>query len=847
MCKRFVANVMTVLFLIMGVSGNVVFAQDGWFNFDVATENCGYSVSIDGDQAAFLGYYNDDHLFYYDFVLRKAHDTGIDDAYDPPCIRGNKIAYHYRKWTWPYEQGIAIYDITTGAIFDTGISNARQPWGRNYFDGEHIVFEEKTETYDVNVKFYSLSDGTITDTGITYSYWASEPSIDGNFLTVGVAGQVALYNIAAGELTYLSEAGWDPVVRKNVVVYIDEFDELKYYKIDSETIHSTGVTDIGYAGFSTDGERIVYNISGEPLHVYDIAEDTITNTHHRGCSDSDTCWLEISGNYIAYERYEVGTNDGDRNQVYPPTDYNGDGEIDDCVAVWFPFIVHVAATIDLEPDTINPNSGGQYVTCFIELPEGYDVSKVDIQTVAFFSDVADVITDPAMGFAKPGESSVEDYDHDQILELMVKFDRADVMAVFGPEKNEVILQIAGAIDGELFAGSDTIRTTVNPGLTNKVGEEIQVNTETAGNQNQSAVAMDDRGNKVIVWTGSTGYSQYGANIYGQLYDSQDNPVGSNFQVNNYPYSSYYDTSRSPAVAMDDNGNFVVVWWGYGASGNAIYARLFDNAGVPLGDQFLISYYAHGSYPASVAMDSNGNFVVTWTYRTSWWYNKRTYLYAQLYDSSGAPRADRLVVYNVTSWQSVVSDVAMDPLGNFVVAWNATSNINARLYDSSGIPKASQFQVSTNPIYNEKPDVDMDSVGNFTIVWQGQTAGSSYSSILASRYNADGAPIGLEFQVSDPEYYAYSPAVAVNDRNTVITWHGYSEKGERYDILARKYDNAGIGGDVFMANTYTNSYQIDPAIAIDNRDEFTISWSSNYQDGSYYGVYCRSFDKFFPVD
>jgi hypothetical protein len=41
----------------------------------------------------------------------------------------------------------------------------------------------------------------------------------------------------------------------------------------------------------------------------------------------------------------------------------------------------IAATIDINPGTLNLRSKGKWITCHIELPEGYDVSDIDVSTV----------------------------------------------------------------------------------------------------------------------------------------------------------------------------------------------------------------------------------------------------------------------------------------------------------------------------------------------------------------------------------------------------------------------------------------------------------------------------------
>ncbi|MEH1947971.1 MAG: hypothetical protein V7K77_13605, partial [Nostoc sp.] len=46
---------------------------------------------------------------------------------------------------------------------------------------------------------------------------------------------------------------------------------------------------------------------------------------------------------------------------------------------------------------------------------------------------------------------------------------------------------------------------------------------------------------------------------------------------------------------------------------------------------------------------------------------------------------------------------------------------------------------------------------------------------------------------------------------------------------------------FQANTYTNGSQTNSTVAIDAAGDFVISWQSNVQDGSGYGIYAQRYN------
>jgi len=123
----------------------------------------------------------------------------------------------------------------------------------------------------------------------------------------------------------------------------------------------------------------------------------------------------------------------------------------------------VNATTDIDPDTLNLCSKGNWITGYIELPEGYDVNDINVSTV--------VLNDTVPAELHPTE--VGDYDNDTVPDLMVKFNRIQVAEYIlskGIMTGNVTLTISGyLIDGTMFEGSDIIRVRM-PGDINIDGK-----------------------------------------------------------------------------------------------------------------------------------------------------------------------------------------------------------------------------------------------------------------------------------------------------------------------------------------------------------------------------------------
>lgn len=142
-------------------------------------------------------------------------------------------------------------------------------------------------------------------------------------------------------------------------------------------------------------------------------------------------------------------------ELQRPGDLVDDFEIDDLI-IERECDMNVSAEVDCDPDTLNLKSMGKWITCYIELPSGYDVLDINASTI-LLEDALQPELDPKYGFVKSEDGYIMDHDSDGIAERMVKFDRREVQILLAPGYHNVRLS------GKLFSGiafegfSDTIR------------------------------------------------------------------------------------------------------------------------------------------------------------------------------------------------------------------------------------------------------------------------------------------------------------------------------------------------------------------------------------------------------
>jgi hypothetical protein len=406
----------------------------------------------------------------------------------------------------------------------------------------------------------------------------------------------------------------------------------------------------------------------------------------------------------------------------------------------------------------------------------------------------------------------------------------------------------------IISSSEGTSVVTSPGtLNNSTDQDNLVNTIETGEQITPAVAADAQGNYVVVW--ATDQTDSG-DIMAQRYDRYGRTIGRAFLVSSFGAARDFVLQSStspgfqtePVVAMDSYGNFVVVWAGTGANDDyGIYARVFDVNGAALGDEFLVNEHtANVQNGPSVAMDADGDFVVSWTsYGQD---GDRDGVYAKRFNILGQAQTNELQVNTTGVNRQQGSDVAMDANGNFVVTWESdtqdgsSTGIYAQRFNAGGTKLGGEFLVNQNT--SDKQDnakVAMDSAGNFVVTWSSFGQDGSGYGIYARRYNQAGTPLSNEFLVNQTTLnWQVTPDVGMDTAgNFVITWSSQRDSNVvsgalDYGIYARMYNADGsdfvstTSGQTlreWRVNAQTIYNQMDPAVGVAQNGQFTIVWAS----------------------
>lgn len=144
----------------------------------------------------------------------------------------------------------------------------------------------------------------------------------------------------------------------------------------------------------------------------------------------------------------------------------------------------------------------------------------------------------------------------------------------------------------------------------KQGNEFRVNTKTTGDQYDSAIAINRfTGAFIVTWT-SAGQDGSGTGIYAQRYNPAGNAHGAEFRVNTTTAGDQNDSS----VAIDGSGNTFITWAGLTTTnGWQVYRQQLSQSGALYESEAVVNTTAAGDQNrASVAIGFMGHVVVVWS-------------------------------------------------------------------------------------------------------------------------------------------------------------------------------------------------------------------------------------------
>ncbi len=345
----------------------------------------------------------------------------------------------------------------------------------------------------------------------------------------------------------------------------------------------------------------------------------------------------------------------------------------------------------------------------------------------------------------------------------------------------------GAIYGQIYGADGT-----------PVGGEFQINATTRFIQDNPDVAMAPDGHFVVVWESGDEEGTW-EDVYGRIFDSNGNPADVDFMVN----TTTVEDQMYPSIAMDDDGNFVVVWQSYQDDTNTygVFGQRYDAQGNRVGEEFQLDTNLLSAWFPKVVMAPDGRFIAVWQNDSEDGSGKG--IYGKIYDRDGNPVAEDYLVMPDSKDEDIYFSVAIGTDGSFVLIWNLTEGydkviaIRGQRFNADGTRNGSEFTVAVPPEWERQSasGVAMDSSGSFVVAYYRKVmdGGMEGGDVYVQRFSADNMRDGNELHVntcSGGRQAAGPVAMAPDGRFVIVRTRDVIDDGG-WDIFAQRYTPDGI--------------------------------------------------------
>lgn len=312
-------------------------------------------------------------------------------------------------------------------------------------------------------------------------------------------------------------------------------------------------------------------------------------------------------------------------------------------------------------------------------------------------------------------------------------------------------------------------------------------------QTAPAVELATNGDFVVAWTGTVSQFVNNQTIvhtepFFRRYAANGLPKDG-AQVDVLP-GAVADNRYDVDVAVAPGGSFIVVWTDENSGGDTdIFFQRFDVFGLPLGgpNRANTSTFdtTNQSEPA-IAMADNGDFIITWTHQPA---SGNSDIYYRRYLADGTPLSlvDASILGSANTKSQ--SDVAVSPAGVTIVTWTESVGGTDNIYFKAFLPNfnvlipATQAN-STTGRNQSAPSIDVDGRGYFSIVWQDEVSASNHD-ILMRRYTDTGAARSpADEVVTQTAANETLPSVGMSSGQFVVAWQEFTGNQQtRYQLFS----------------------------------------------------------------
>ncbi len=243
-------------------------------------------------------------------------------------------------------------------------------------------------------------------------------------------------------------------------------------------------------------------------------------------------------------------------------------------------------------------------------------------------------------------------------------------------------------------------------------------------QNASApcIAMDSKGNAIISWVQESGS---GKRLYKSEYRigswTSDWIHPTDLVSDNISPVGTGPASTTPLVAMNDAGDALIVWYQSNTSNFQVFMSQYRNGSWthPSGLNDNISLDGKDAVAPQVAMDNSGNGIIVW--QQSDGTNIQIFM-SEYRNGSWKHPSDLTDNISPDGKDAIWPNVAMDNNGNAIITWIQSDGTNDQIFMSEyrngswKHPSGLTDNISPDGGDTFYTDIAMDDTGNAIIVW-----------------------------------------------------------------------------------------------------------------------------------
>ncbi len=324
-----------------------------------------------------------------------------------------------------------------------------------------------------------------------------------------------------------------------------------------------------------------------------------------------------------------------------------------------------------------------------------------------------------------------------------------------------------------------------------------------------AVASSTNGMSVAAWSRIDGSN---ADIWAQWFAADGSAIATPFTVANQSANE-----EQPDVAMDANGNFVVTWKTSGPGSDDVKAAFYDANGTLMNEIFVASSSDHEFRPSAV-MDANGNTVIGFNKLTSGKVETR----ALRFNSIGGTQSNLDNGGNFVVGADIASSAfARADNGNLAVAIGThNDDIRLQIFDSSGagIYLGTIDSVLPGEGDSKYPDVSVNPDGHGVAVWVEHAVGTGTASVKARRFSSNGnlSPTHVIAVGVSPDTHP-SVAIAPDGISYLVAF----EKGDTVEYVRMR--KAGSNDASHETGSVGAEGSHSPEVSVNGLGEFTLAY------------------------